>query len=103
MQSQHRPELKCKQVPSMILHGVLLPIYSTICTRTQVRAQAVDWHTASTWPEADSIDVLLGCDLVYDNVLVPSLLKVIKSLLKRNGAFFYVCGHQRYDAGFPTR
>jgi hypothetical protein len=63
----------------------------------------VDWHSASTWPEADSIDVLLGCDLVYDNVLVPSLLKVIKSLLKRNGAFFYVCGHQRYDAGFPTR
>eukprot|EP00042_Codosiga_hollandica_P039495 m.331829 g.331829 ORF g.331829 m.331829 type:complete len:161 (-) comp55625_c0_seq5:35-517(-) len=61
----------------------------------EVGSSSVDWHSNTTWPDRRGFDVVLGCDLVYDVVLVPSLLRVISHVLKKGGVFHYVCGFQR--------
>ena len=40
--------------------------------------------------------MLLGCDLIYDAALVPSLVKTVDALLPSRGHFFYVSGGKRH-------
>lgn len=56
-----------------------------------VRARAIDWEDASTWPPPrERADVIVGSDLVYSADVVPSLTRVIRGSLKEDGRFLYV-------------
>lgn len=64
-------------------------------------AMALDWTKDATWPKDDSgnyrtFDVVLGCDLTYDVMMVPPLLDVVMSLLRSGGTFLYVTGGDRW-------
>ena len=49
----------------------------------------IDWEDKSTWP-SESLDYVIGSDLIYQSSLVPLLVSVIMDLLKPGGTFFYV-------------
>ena len=49
----------------------------------------IDWEDKSTWPK-ESLDYVIGSDLIYQSSLVPLLVDVIIGLLKPGGTFFYV-------------
>jgi hypothetical protein len=71
-----------------------------------VDVTALDWTDASSWPsqgtpkKTQTFDVILGCDLVYDRLLVPHLTNVVASLLAERGLFLYVCGQMRLETVF---
>jgi len=44
---------------------------------------------------SQSYDIILGCDLIYDAKLVPSLVSIVCSLLAPDGVMLYVFGAGR--------
>ena len=56
----------------------------------KVSAMTIDWDDESTWP-SEKMDVVIGSDLIYQESIVPLLLKVLNGLLKDRGAFLYSC------------
>ncbi len=56
--------------------------------------QALDWSLRSTYPPGLA-DTVLGCDLVYDAVLVPLLITCIDAILSPTGVFLYAYGGAR--------
>lgn len=52
-------------------------------------ALRMDWLDRDTWPK-QSIDVVVGSDLVYQKSLVPLLSSVVLELLSSGGVFYYV-------------
>jgi hypothetical protein len=82
----------------------------------RVHALEMNWQDPNTWPTSggQSIQVLVGSDLIYQSDMVPVLLQTITALLATDGTFFYVApvtGRQGQDdffrglvtAGFQTR
>lgn len=66
----------------------------------KAEAVALDWTKDATWPKDSQgndrkFDIVLGCDLTYDVMMVPPLLDVVMSLLKSGGTFLYVTGGER--------
>jgi len=56
-----------------------------------VHVQRMDWSDESTWP-TESIDFVIGSDLIYQSSIVPRLKKVVLGLLHpSSGVFLYVC------------
>ena len=52
-------------------------------------ASTIDWDDQSTWPTT-KLDVLIGCDLIYQKSIVPFLKKVVLGLLESGAPFYYV-------------
>ncbi|CAJ1962489.1 unnamed protein product [Cylindrotheca closterium] len=52
-------------------------------------ALRMDWCDKDTWPK-ESVDVVVGSDLVYQKSLVPLLSSVVLELLGSGGVFYYV-------------
>eukprot|EP00047_Mylnosiga_fluctuans_P016290 m.53442 g.53442 ORF g.53442 m.53442 type:complete len:499 (+) comp6483_c0_seq1:1863-3359(+) len=63
----------------------------------EISVQAVDWAYRHTYP-AGQFDILLGCDLIYDVVLVPLLVTAIDALLAPEGVLYYAYGGSRQGA-----
>ena len=83
----NKPSLACQVGLPLSAHH-----HGLICRKVEV--QAVDWTLPATWPKP-SFDVIIGCDLIYDRLLAPSLANIVDSLLAPDGVFLYVCGSQR--------
>ena len=56
----------------------------------RIRASKIDWSDPATWPK-EKVDCVIGSDLIYEASIVPMLQRVIASILKPGGSFFYVC------------
>eukprot|EP00916_Digyalum_oweni_P013366 GHVL01021899.1.p1 GENE.GHVL01021899.1~~GHVL01021899.1.p1 ORF type:complete len:378 (+),score=92.62 GHVL01021899.1:83-1216(+) len=56
-----------------------------------VYVEKLDWSKEETYPE-EPVDIVLGCDLIYDKDQIPSLINVLSKMMKINGYLFY-CYH----------
>ncbi|EDQ87338.1 uncharacterized protein MONBRDRAFT_10114 [Monosiga brevicollis MX1] len=69
---------------------------------SRAAVHCLDWTKPETYridPDVavdQQFDVLLGCDLIYDNALVQPLINTIRALLPVGGTFYYVSGGKRF-------
>ena len=56
---------------------------------TNTEALRMDWNDTSTWPK-ETVDYVIGSDLIYQKSLVPLLVGVIQKVIKPGGTFYYV-------------
>ncbi|SBS92077.1 methyltransferase, putative [Plasmodium ovale curtisi] len=59
----------------------------------------IDWTNENTYLKDKNnlitYDFIIGSDLIYDKNVVPSLIHLLNSTLKKDGIFFYVCKKSR--------
>jgi hypothetical protein len=66
----------------------------------RVIVQKMDWSDESTWPKENTVDFILGSDLIYDKNVTHQLKHVILGLMRRRGGggtFFYTCKSTERD------
>ncbi|SBT35810.1 methyltransferase, putative [Plasmodium ovale wallikeri] len=64
-----------------------------------IRICNIDWTNENTYlknkNDLVTYDFIIGSDLIYDKNVVPSLIHLLNSTLKKDGIFFYVCKKSR--------
>jgi hypothetical protein len=67
----------------------------------RVIVQKIDWSDESTWPKENTVDFILGSDLIYDKTVIHQLKHVILGLMRRRGGgggtFLYTCKSTERD------
>lgn len=66
----------------------------------KVIVQRMDWSDEATWPQEsdNTIDFILGSDLIYDKAVMHRLKHVVLRLLQRGGGtFYYTCKSTERD------
>ncbi|EKX37419.1 hypothetical protein GUITHDRAFT_144979 [Guillardia theta CCMP2712] len=57
-------------------------------TSGRMQIEKLDWTDESSWPSAESFDILVGSDILYDHEQVDSICRVANHLLRRAGGKF---------------
>ena len=66
------------------LNGERCPGINVDQWNSMMQALTMDWSDKSSWPaECESIDFVIGSDLIYQKEIVPILVQVVKGLLVR--------------------
>jgi SAM-dependent methyltransferase len=63
---------------------------------SNVEAICMDWEDRSTWPK-ETLEYVIGSDLIYQASLVPLLVNVVLGLLQPGGFFYYVAPNYGRD------
>src|SRR4051812_14593235 len=66
-----------------------------------IESTVLDWDaSSSTWPPANSFDVILASDILYDDKHVPAVLRLICHLIKRqSSSLVLISDAGRYPIG----